>query len=319
MLKYLIIPLHDNAVSFCHYPSARKSDGKWIDASRLREAIRYAMLENLNIQFVYPDQETPAELKEIINTIDHTDIVGNSHEDPALKSKADVVVFDSIGEMKEAGLRSGQAYVLRLALGEWMENHAAVAEILNRVDRLSVVFTDVVGKSDEELKTYGKTLESLVPVIVEAYKRGHQVQLNLLTDRIMLEKMNNCNAGWESVTLAPDGKFYICPAFSGDEREAVGTLEKGPEIKNPQLYRLDYAPICRKCDAYQCRRCVWLNRQLTLEVNTPGHEQCVMAHHERNASRVLLEELRNLNPTVLPQISIPAVDYLDPFDKIIEK
>ena len=141
------------------------------------------------------------------------------------------------------------------------------------------------------------------------------VHFNLLTDRMFLDKMNNCNAGDESITLAPDGKFYICPAFYLDGSKAVGDLENGLDIKNRQLYRLDHAPICRKCDAWQCRRCVWLNRKTTLEVNTPSHEQCVVAHIERNASRRLLKEIRTLGE-FLPEKEIKEIDYLDPFDII---
>ena len=118
--------------------------------------------------------------------------------------------------------------------------------------------------------------------------------------------MNNCNAGWESITLAPDGKFYICPAFYQDNLGDVGDLKNGINIPNPQLYRLDHAPICSHCDAYQCRRCIWLNLKTTLEVNTPSHEQCVVSHLERNASRIINSE------------NIPEINYLDPFD-IIEK
>ena len=135
--------------------------------------------------------------------------------------------------------------------------------------------------------------------------------------------MNNCNAGWESITLAPDGRFYVCPAFYladdnedfgiGKAKFSVGDLESGLDIKNPQLYRLDHAPLCRKCDAYQCRRCVWLNRKTTFEVNTPSHEQCVVAHIERNASRDLLASIRTIG-TFLPDKEIKEIDYLDPFD-----
>ena len=86
------------------------------------------------------------------------------------------------------------------------------------------------------------------------------------------------------------------------------------KIKNKQLYRLDHAPICRHCDAWQCKRCIWLNRKTTLEVNTPSHEQCVVAHLERNASRELLENIRK-HGMFLPETEIKEIDYLDPFDK----
>lgn len=149
-------------------------------------------------------------------------------------------------------------------------------------------------------------------------------QLNLLTDRMMLDGMNNCNAGSDSITLAPDGRFYVCPAFYlaaddedyglGKSKVSVGSLASGLDIKNPQLYKLSHAPLCRNCDAYQCKRCVWLNRKTTYEVNTPSHEQCVVAHLERNASRALLMDIRK-HGTFLPEKKgIKEISYLDPFD-----
>ena len=136
---------------------------------------------------------------------------------------------------------------------------------------------------------------------------------------MMLKQMNNCNAGFNSITLAPDGKFYICPAYNYHRKHEycaindVGDLENGLNIKNPQLYKLSYAPLCRECDAYHCKRCVWLNRQMTYEVNTPSHEQCVISHLERNASRELLYEIRK-NISFLPEVIIDEISYLDPFD-----
>ena len=140
-------------------------------------------------------------------------------------------------------------------------------------------------------------------------------QLNILTDRMMLSQMNNCGAAESNITLAPNGKFYVCPAFYyNNESKNVGDLEHGLEIKNKHLYKLDYAPICTNCDAYQCKRCIWLNRKTTLEVNTPSHEQCVVAHMERNASRELLQKIGKGKKPLL-QDSIEEIDYLDPFEK----
>ena len=152
---------------------------------------------------------------------------------------------------------------------------------------------------------------------VEAlYVEDKTPQLNLLTDRMMLSQMNNCGAGETSITLAPNGKFYVCPAFYyEDENDSIGDLEHGLNIKNKQLYRLDHAPICRHCDAWQCKRCIWLNRKTTLEVNTPSHEQCVMAHLERNASRKLLNNIRKHGTFLPEQEEIKEINYLDPFDK----
>ena len=91
------------------------------------------------------------------------------------------------------------------------------------------------------------------------------------------------------------------------------SLEKGLDIPNPQLLHLDHAPLCRNCDAYQCRRCIWLNRRLTWDLNTPSRQQCVMAHIERNASRALLNDIRKVSK-FMPEIDIKEINYLDPFE-----
>ena len=125
--------------------------------------------------------------------------------------------------------------------------------------------------------------------------------------------MNNCNAGVDCITLAPDGNLYLCPGFYYDSEEPIGNLDEGIKIKNQQLLRLDHAPLCRICDAYQCKRCIWLNRKLTMEVNTPSHEQCVVAHLERNQSRRLLAELQDRG-LLDKKKEIKEISYLDPFD-----
>ena len=181
--------------------------------------------------------------------------------------------------------------------------------------RLNVVITDVDTFTEQDFERYKQILHALSEHVEKLYVESKSPQLNILTDRMMLEKMNNCGAGDSNITLAPNGKFYVCPAFYYENEEnCIGDLKHGLDIKNPQLYKLNFAPICRHCDAYQCKRCIWLNRKITLEVNTPSHEQCVVAHLERNTSRELLENIRK-HGMFMPDIEIKEIDYLDPFDK----
>lgn len=58
---------------------------------------------------------------------------------------------------------------------------------------------------------------------------------------------------------------------------------------------------------------------MTLEVNTPSHEQCVMAHLERNAARNLLASIRSKGTFLPDKPEIKEIDYLDPFEKLQEK
>ena len=278
MLKYINILLDDASVSFCHFEVKKKAGA--IPEDILNQGIRFAMKENLNIQFVYPAHELPEYVEKSVHQIDHVKI-----------GKEDVIVYDTWPECFE----SDKICVLRLGKDELFSK--SLPKALPR--RLNIVIKDIDSFREEDFARYNVWLEQ------EAVKLKQDFHhINILSDRITLNKMNNCNAGWESITLAPDGKFYICPAFYQDDMQSVGDLQHGLDIQNAQLYRLDHAPICSHCDAFQCRRCIWLNLKTTLEVNTPSHEQCVIAHLERNASRIIAPG------------DIPIVDYLDPFDII---
>ncbi len=319
MLKYLIIQLDDKSTSFCHYTNDR-SHGKLISLETLKSGIFWSMKENLTIQFLYPDYEIPSEYKSEIAKTFHADIISASCKDLDVRANADVVVFDSFEAIKEFSFNQKQSYVFRFTLSEFLGCSIMLDSILSKVNRINVVLTDIPSITTEDISNYAKCLDSLVDKIANEYKSGHSIQINLLTDRMLLDTMNNCNAGDETITLCPDGNFYVCPAFYSDRDDSfsIGSITDGLDIKNPQLYKISHAPICRICDAYQCRRCIWLNRKTTLEVNTPSHEQCVLSHIERNASRKLLAKIREIG-TFLPDKDIPEITYLDPFDKLQEK
>lgn len=322
MLQYLIIQLDDTSVSYCHYENPKESF-KLIGLEDLKAGILFAMKKNLMIQFVYPNYELPQEYKEVIHSIDHNKIVSSLCEDTELLSNADVVVFEDWTGIDIYNFKEDGVYVIRTSKSDFFDRYLFLLRPLAKISRLNVIITDINTFNDNDFNTYKKVLIALSEKIKNLYQKGIFSQLNILTDRMMLEKMNNCNAGFENITLAPDGNFYICPAFYlADENEnfglgkakfSVGDLINGLDIKNPQLYKLSHAPICRNCDAYQCKRCVWLNRKTTFEVNTPSHEQCVVAHLERNASRELLCNIRKYGE-YLPHIRINEINYLDPFD-----
>ena len=270
MIQYIVILLDDTSTSFCNYANAN-TERKPMPLPILKDGIRYAMKENLNIQFVYPDYNLPHEFLEAIDSIDHTEIKPYVNAD-----NADVIVFDSLAAMKGYTFKNDVAYLVRTDKSSLFSGYEIISELIDKVTRLNVVTTDIETFNESDFAAYKLLLSKLAERIEQIYKSGKNPQLNLLTDRIMLDKMNNCGAGDTTITLAPDGKFYVCPAFYlSKDGYAVGDLTNGLDIKNSQLYRLDHAPICRNCDAYQCRRCVWLNCKTTLEVNTPSHEQPV--------------------------------------------
>ena len=317
--------MDDTSVAYCHADNPLK-ERNLIPLETLKKGILFGMKQNLMIQYVFPDYELPKEYAEVIESIDNVKIYPAGCKPItgiANDGETDVQVANVVPEKVEA-----MNLVLRLTFSEMLAKKDAIAKLFALGARINLCITDVEQFSDEKIETYKQVLDEWNAALHKLYKQGQSLQFNLLTDRMMLEKMHNCEAGVSNITLAPNGKFYLCPAFYYDERmqvfnqlnhhnpssdNSVGDLENGLGILNPQLLQLDHAPLCRNCDAYQCRRCIWLNRKLTWDNNTPSHQQCVMAHIERNASRNLLNDIRKVGE-FMPNIDIKEIDYLDPFE-----
>ncbi|MCQ2337468.1 MAG: CXXX repeat peptide maturase [Paludibacteraceae bacterium] len=309
-LQYLVILLDDTSVAYCHADNPLK-ERNLMPIETLRKAILFGMKQNLMIQYVYPEYELPEEYEEVIESIDH------------LKIGSDVKVFNEVPTKLES-----DNVVIRLKIADFISKQYDIAALLPQAKRLNICLTDIESFKDEQQGEYEKALNTLSSVLLNLYKEQKQPQLNILTDRLQLTEMHNCEAGIGNITVAPNGKFYLCPAFYYDERmgisnrmnhitkdatRSVGDLDNGLNIPNKQLLQLDHAPLCRICDAYHCNRCIWLNQKLTWDNNTPSHQQCVISHLERNATRQLLADIRKIGE-FLPELEIKEIEYLDPFD-----
>lgn len=185
--------------------------------------------------------------------------------------------------------------------------------------RVNIILEDIDKWDDKLLYLYEEQLDILLPFVVQSYKNNDPIELNVLTDILYTNSMCNCEAGENSFSLAPNGKIYLCPAFYFDNpNEYIGTLEIGINIKNESLLNLTRAPICSNCDCYHCRRCKFLNKKLTREINTPSKIQCVISHIERNKSKKLQEMLED-NNFIDQDNYIRKINYLDPLDNIMKE
>lgn len=308
-MQYLVVLLDDTSVAYCHAnnPLTRQN---LMSLETLRKAIIWGMKQNLMIQFVYPQYELPVEYNKVIESIDH------------IKIGREVLVFDTIPAVAYAN-----NLVLRLTIDEFITKHNDIAFLLQQARRINICLTDIENFRDEQIAEYKKALTTLSSVLLSLYKQGKSPQLNILTDRLQLTQMHNCEAGIGNITIAPNGKFYLCPAFYYDEQmgisnrmnyrtkdasRSVGDMENGLKIPNKQLLELGRAPLCRICDAYHCNRCIWLNQKLTWDNNTPSRQQCIISHLERNAARDLQLQLKEAGYQITNEIK--EITYLDPFE-----
>lgn len=325
-LQYLVILLDDTSTSYCHADNPL-TEPRLIPLETLRDAILFAMKQNLMIQFVYPDYELPEEYKTLIDTIDHFDAVSSLCEDVALLQHAQLVVFNEWTGIQYGTFCTDTIYTLRNTKEELFERYKMLTHILSASRRLNIIITDVEQFADTDIVHYKEMLSFLSEAIFHNYCNKQNLQLNILTDRLLLTEMHNCEAGQSNITLAPNGKFYLCPAFYYDEQmgrsnrmnhttkeanRSVGDLSTGINIPNQHLLGLEHAPICRICDAYQCHRCIWLNEHLTWDSNTPSHQQCLLAHLERNAAAILSARLQEKGLGIQ---CFAETETLDPFEK----
>ena len=313
MLSNLFLILDERATSFCYYsnPGFGEADAEFMPLKLLRRALAFAEENGLGVTCLLGSQSLPEKHQQLLDSTVHGTIVPLS----LLAHYPDAVPVINPGDLQSAAsleMSETRNLILRLekdSLGSFDE---VIGSLLGRFKRLNVSLLDIPEYGDEDLQEYQNQLEAIVSRISAEFIRGHAIELNFLTDRLLLTEMNNCQAGVDHLTLGPNGKLYICPAlYHDDPDQSVGELEAGVQIKNSRLLELDNAPICKLCDAYHCKRCVFLNKKTTLEVNTPSHQQCALSHLEREGSRRILsalghlEDFESLDP-------IPELDYLDP-------
>lgn len=307
MFHYLVILLDDTSTSFCHLDNPYV-ERNLIPLDTLRKAFIFALKANMNVQLVYPNYELPEYYQDEIYNIEHTDIMP-----AALTTDADVIILDSILQTFEGNPSN---IIIRDNFKNLVASYERLASLLCAYRNISIIIKDIDAIQENELIEYQTLINNIEIIIADSVLKGNILQLSNITDRLTLSKMNNCNAGWRSITLAPNGYFYICPSFYFENKgNFVGDLDNGINIINHRLYRLDHAPLCSICDCYQCKRCIWLNKRQTNDVNTPSHQQCVLSHIERNASKKLLEDIR-LHGEYLNGINIPTINYLDPIEII---
>lgn len=308
MLKYLVILLDDTSTSYCHY-DVEDREKNLIPLNVLKEGVLFAMKNNLKIQYILPNYTLPQNYIETMESM-FSDKIGPIGQELPLSA----IVINSLQSININMMDSSIQYVIRTTISDFFENYGILKELFTLGINANIVFVDVMSFTEDKIETYRTVLAELVKSVESSIFKGMNINTNLITDRIALDNMNNCGAGDTSITLAPNGKFYPCPAFYYDDNQyyIIGDIENGLDIKNKTLYKLEYAPLCKRCDAFQCKRCVWLNKKLTYEINTPSRQQCVMSHLEREAGATLLDRFHKHN--ILLNKTIEKIDYIDPFD-----
>ncbi len=313
MLQYLILLLDDDSPSFCYHDNSTKST-QTISYDSLDKTIRFCLKNNLSLNVIYSNNSFPKEYYQLLDKVIHTKIVPFGYR---YTDNNSIVIFDknSLNELKEQSFTN---LIFRIKRTDLSFLSSYIEKLIGHFKRLNIVFADLEDFTKKDCDLLEQQLLQLEPILVNALNKD-VFEVSLITDRWLLGSMNNCEAGLKHLTIAPNGKFYICPAFYYlDPNESVGDINIGYQIKNQHLLNFDHAPICRNCDSYHCKRCVFLNKITTLEVNIPSSQQCIVAHTERKFSKQILEKLNSLSSRFshLPQIK--EIGHNDPLQLLLE-
>lgn len=308
--RHLFFILADNSVEHCNYTSNANGESV-MNEEILKQAFEFAERNFFKPVILHPKIGTINYDISKFSKTERIEITSGFNES-IIESPASiipVVYADSIGE-----ILPGKNCILVLdesSLPHMAEN---INKLLTKVDRININFRAF---SKEMESTYEKQLTQIIDVLVQYYKQGVMKEVNLLTDRLFLNRMDNCEAGNYNYTVAPNGKLYICPAFYySNPHFSIGSLDEGITVSR-EYFQLKNAPYCIKCDAYHCNRCLYLNKKYTGEFNIPSSSQCKKSHLERQFSMTLRERLRAENVTSDFE-HINPLKYNDPIELILD-
>jgi CXXX repeat peptide maturase len=340
----LIAILDRGAAPFCHYvnPHYHAARPQWMPPAVLEKTVRFAQDRRLRLLCLMGHHPLPKRHASILKETRCVYMAPMALHG-RMKDAVPIIEAGDVGAVARLRGDPIDNAVLRLGRKDMPRLGSIFARLAGKFRRLNICLLDLGQYQEDDFAVYRRQLEAMADTVAgmnwpggplprrggygrtggQARRSGTSreggTECNLVTDRVMLQAMNNCDAGIKHITVAPDGRLYLCPGFyHWQEGASVGSLDEGLRIDNGHLLTAEYAPICRQCDAYHCRRCLLLNKQLTDEINTPSRQQCVAAHCEREQSRRLLDFLgreNRLNQAV-PATTIPALDYLDPFELI---
>jgi CXXX repeat peptide maturase len=313
---HLLVLLEQGAVPFCSYENPHfysAAAPRWIPEPLLADAVALARRQDLALTFLFGKTRPPARLERLLESVAHSKIV------PAALERdypGAIVVLDADAREDFSALHDSLDRNLILRLARPKGAAQLVETLLGKFRRLSLHFTAVEYFTEADTAIHEEELSRIAKLLAAAYRSGGGPEVNVLSDRLMLKTMRNCGAGVDHLTLAPNGRLYICPGFyHDDETAAVADFDnkKAPDVL-PAL-ELRRAPLCSRCDAFHCKRCIYLNAKTTLEFKVPSEQQCAVAHVEREASRRLLVELGQIEPfRRMPRI--PELMYRDPLECI---
>ena len=301
--KYLNIIISDDITPHCGYITKKyfKSESRTIENSLIEKALNFASQNNYIPTIIGYNEKLNLPL-ELIYFVDNS---CKFNDIPIIR------IFDDESEINSNWNDNTIVSIRRNSINKL---YNIIEKIHMNTSRINISIQDISDWDQDDINLYKQELEKVIVLVEKMYLNDNPIEINVLTDIYDLQSMCNCDSG-NSITLAPNGKFYVCPAFYfNDPNDSVGDIDSGINLKNKYLFYLDKSPICMECDVYNCKKCKFLCKKLTNEVNIPGKIQCIISHEER-AIALKLQKRLIANGYTFENI-LDEKNYNDPIVKI---
>ena len=296
-IKFMLIITSDNITPHCCYQNIKNLD-RLMSQEIFNEAIELCKEEGFE-PIILGDGFYSDKYKNYMH-------IGISEYD-------DIIIHDEL--INESSSRNNIVLTSTKSINNLF---AIVNKLLNKeiTRRINIIIKDLDEWDDNTLQSYKYQMELISEKLYKIFLNHKPISINVLTDIFENTCISDCGSGINSFAVAPNGKIYLCPAFYfNNVNDTIGDLKNGIRIEREKLLHVENSKICSNCDSYQCKRCLYLNKKMTTEINTPPKIQCVVSHIERSISRDL--ELKLIKNDLLDPLNfINKIHYLDPLDKI---
>ena len=312
--KHMYFLCSDDAVEYCGYRSLSGDKINIMGKDILKKGLEYCE-QNFYRPVILHSKEKDHD----INVSEYKTIVKDEiFSSRNLPTKVDVphtYVAYTLGEVER--VPACENCILNIGQEEIKSLSDAIAILLHKCNRVNINFLDI--DKNFPLEEYEDELLKIVDILCSYYKQDTVKEVNVLTDLAYSSKMDNCTSGENAITLAPNGKFYICPAFYFDDTENfIGDLETDIDWNKINQCKLDKAPMCVDCKAYHCNRCVYINQKYTDELSVSPGFQCRKTYIEMKLTKIFVDRCKEFNLSVdFTQIEEDEVS--DPIEKVIRR
>ena len=265
ILKYLYIITRDDAKPMCSYENKLNSN-RVMSEEMIEKCLDFCFRYHLAPVFIGETNRWLSEGSACFSISDND-----------MNAKSHATVFTS----NKAYLNNN--IIITINREEVTSLCEKLSNILNEDARVNIFVTDIDNWSDNDFSLYYEEVSRIAEKIMSKELVLNASKINLFKESDH-SKMR-CGAGRTSITVAPDGDIYLCPAFYFEKNtdSIIGNIND--DVEYCSLERLDSKrlPMCINC-GNNCNVCAYENLKTTGELNIPSEKQCRIQTINRDIS-----------------------------------